>query len=104
MQHNTEPKCHLVEKAKGRQKRLCLQGIDRGIQLQSQNQKYLENRRFYGQVTYSNYKQAYVFVENDTIVPIENSMYVIYHNLTKQSLGYDKKQTLSNKLIYKNIN
>ena len=35
----------------------------------------------YRQVTYSNQKQAYVFVENDAVVPTENSMYVIYHDL-----------------------
>ena len=73
--------------------------------VQSQNQKYLGNvenqyidmtcvpRRFYGQVTYSNHKQAYVFVENDVIVPIENSMYVIYHNPTDRTFRYNKKKT-----------
>ena len=57
--------------------------------VQSQKQKYLEDRktqytdmthvprRFYGQVTYSYQKQAYIFVENDVIDPIENGMYVI---------------------------
>ena len=42
-------------------------------------------RRIYRQVTYSDQKQAYVFVENDAIVPIENSMFVIYHGPTKRS-------------------
>ena len=29
-------------------------------------------------------KKAYVFVENNAIVPIENSMYIIYHDLIKK--------------------
>ena len=48
-------------------------------------------RRFYGQVTYSDKKQAYLFVENDAIVPIENSMYVTYPNSMKRWLHYDQK-------------
>ena len=53
---------------------------------QSQNERYAGNRenqyrtcvprKFYGQVTYTIQNQAYVFIKNDTIVPIENSMYV----------------------------
>ena len=70
------------------------------------NQKYLENREnqyinmthvprwFYKQVTYSNHEQAYIFVENDAIVPIENILYVIYHNLMKRSIRYDKKRNI----------
>ena len=48
-------------------------------------------RRLYGHVTYSNQKEAYVFGENDAIFPIQNSMYVIYHDPTKRSFEYDKK-------------
>ena len=48
-------------------------------------------RRFYGQVTYSDQKQAYVFVEIDAVVPIENSMYVIYLNPMKKSFKYYQK-------------
>ena len=44
----------------------------------------------YQEVTYSNHKQAYIFVENDAMVPIENSMYVIYHNSMKRSFRYEK--------------
>ena len=36
-------------------------------------------------------KQAYVFIENEAIVPIENSMYVVYHDPTKRSFKYDQK-------------
>ena len=31
----------------------------------------------YGQITYDNQKQAYVFVENNSLVPLENNMYII---------------------------
>ena len=48
-------------------------------------------RRFYEQVTYSAQKQAYVFVENDAIVTIENSMCAMYHDPTKKSFKYDQK-------------
>ena len=48
-------------------------------------------RRIYGQMTYSDFKQADIFVENDAIVPIENSMYVIYHDPIKRSFRYDQK-------------
>ena len=63
---------------------------------QTQNQKYSKDRenqyidmtpvprRFYQQATYSNQKPAYVFVENDAIVPIENGMYVICHDPVKR--------------------
>ena len=47
-------------------------------------------RKNYGQVTYSMQKQAYVLIENDAKVPIENSMYIIYHEPTK-SFKYDQK-------------
>ena len=48
-------------------------------------------RRSYGQVNYSDQKQAYIFVQNDAIVPIKNVMCVIYHNPTKRSYRYDRK-------------
>ena len=34
-------------------------------------------RRFYGQVTYIDHKQAYIFIENDAIVPIENNICIL---------------------------
>ena len=34
-------------------------------------------KRFCGQVTYNDQKQAYVIMENNAVVPTENSMYVI---------------------------
>ena len=37
------------------------------------------------------HKQAYIFTENDAIVPIENSTYVIYHDPTKRSFKCDHK-------------
>ena len=37
-------------------------------------------RRFYRQEMYSDQNQAYILVENDVIVPIENTIYVIYHD------------------------
>ena len=40
-------------------------------------------RKIYVQVTYSMQKQAYVFIENDTVVSIEKSMHVIYHDPKK---------------------
>ena len=46
---------------------------------------------FYGQVTYDDQKQAYVLIDNNATVPIENSMYAIYHNHTKRSFQYDHK-------------
>ena len=67
--------------------------------VQPKNQKYFKDRenqyidmtqvsrRLYGQVTYSNQKQAYVFVENDAIVPTENSMYAIYHDPMKKKFS-----------------
>ena len=70
--------------------------------IQSQNQKYLKDRetqyidstnvprRFYEQVTYNNQKQTYIFVENNAIVSIANSMYVIYHDPIK-SFKYNQK-------------
>ena len=59
--------------------------------VQSQNVKYLENRkkqyidmthaprRPYGQVTYSDQKLSICICRDDCIVPVENSMYVIHH-------------------------
>ena len=49
-------------------------------------------RRLYRQVTNSNQKQDYVFVENNAIVPVDNSIYVIYHKPTKRSFRYDQKK------------
>ena len=43
------------------------------------------------QVTYSDQKQGYVFVENDAIVPMESSMYVIYNDPTKRGFRYGQK-------------
>ena len=61
--------------------------------VQSQNQRYPENRenqyrtyvtrKFHAQITHCMQKQAHVFKENDAIVPIEISMYVIYNDPTK---------------------
>ena len=48
-------------------------------------------RRFYGQVTYSDPKEAHVFAENDAVDPIENNMHVIYHEPMKRSFRYDQK-------------
>ena len=45
---------------------------------------------FYGQVTYDDQKQAYVFVQNNRIVPIEN-MCIIYHDPTKRGFQYNQK-------------
>ena len=33
-------------------------------------------------------------MENDVIVPIENSIYIIYHHPTKRSFKYDKIGTI----------
>ena len=46
---------------------------------------------FYRQVTYDDQKQAYVFIENIAIFPLENNLCVIYHEATKQSYEYDGK-------------
>ena len=54
-------------------------------------------RKCYGQVTYSMQKQAYVFIENDAIVPIESSMYFIYHIPKKGVSIMAKKQNKCNK-------
>ena len=44
----------------------------------------------YGQITYDDQKQAYVFVENNAIVPLENNMYIFYHEPTKRSFQYNQ--------------
>ena len=43
-------------------------------------------------------------MERDAIVPIENSMCVIYHNPLKRSCTCNQKTKHSNNLIYKNVN
>ena len=48
--------------------------------------------------------QAYVFIENNAIVPIENSMYIIYHDLTKRSFNTIRRQSNFNRLVYMNVN
>ena len=47
-------------------------------------------RRFCGQITYIDHKQAYIFKENDVAVSIENSIYVIHHDPVKQALDMIK--------------
>ena len=50
---------------------------------------YAPSKLWTGNIQYT--KQAYVFIENDAIVPIENSMYIIHHDPSKSSFKYDKK-------------
>ena len=111
IQYCVRPKIHPTEKVQ----RVSSYSDSVGTSsVQSQNQRYAENRekqkktyvprKFYGQVTYSIQKQAYTFLENDAVVPIENSMDVIYQNPTKRSFKYDKKQNRYNKLVYMNMN
>ena len=38
-------------------------------------------------------KQAYISIENDRLVPIENNMYVIYHDPTKRCLNMTPQKT-----------
>ena len=45
--------------------------------------------RFYGQVTYDEQLQAYVFTDTDAKVPAENSMYVIFHEPTNRYFRYN---------------
>ena len=40
--------------------------------------------RFYRQVTHDNQVQAYVFPDNNALVPAKNSMYVIFHEPQKE--------------------
>ena len=43
--------------------------------------------RFYGQVTFNEQLQVYVFIDTNALVPVEGSMYVIFHEPTKDTLG-----------------
>ena len=49
-------------------------------------------------------RQTYVFMENDAIVPIENTTYIIYHDPAKKSFQYDQKYNKCNKLVQLNVN
>ena len=40
-------------------------------------------RKFYRKVAYHKQKQAYVFTENNVLVPLESSNYVIFHEPAK---------------------
>ena len=48
-------------------------------------------KRFYGQITYDDQKQTYIFVANNTLVPLENNMYIIFHEPNKKKFQYDQK-------------
>ena len=47
------------------------------------------SHRFYKQVTYDDQLQAYVFVDTRTLVPAENSMYIIFPETTKRNIRYN---------------
>ena len=82
--------------------------------VQSQKQMYSETwekqnrtdvpRQFYGQITYNTQKPAYTFIENNAVVPMKNSMDVIYYDSTKRCFKYNQKQKLCYKLVLMNIN
>ena len=38
-------------------------------------------------------KQAYRFIENDAVVPTENTIYVLYHDVTKVDFNMTKNKT-----------
>ena len=48
-------------------------------------------KRIHRQVTYDDQKQAYIFVQNNTLVLVENNMYINFHKLTKRGFQYDQK-------------
>ena len=58
---------------------------------------------FHGQVTHNDKKQAYGFLENDTIIPTENNMHVIYQDPMNRSFQYDQKQNNFSKLLHRNV-
>ena len=102
MQPHTQTRIHLVEKSQRVDRRANIYHdyhvyhMVETSSIQTQNLKYFKDREnqyidmtqvprmFYRQATYNNQKQAYVFVKNDAIVPIENSMHVIYHDPIKK--------------------
>ena len=44
---------------------------------------------FYRQVTYDEQLQAYVFTDTNAAISAETSMYIIFHEPTKQNLRYN---------------
>ena len=47
--------------------------------------------RFHRQVTYGEQLQAYIFTDNNALVLVETSMYIIFHELTKRNCRYNPK-------------
>ena len=47
--------------------------------------------RFYRQVTYDKQLQAYGFTDNNALVPVETSMYIIFHEPTRRNFRYNPK-------------
>ena len=45
--------------------------------------------RFYGQVTYDEQPQVYIFIDINARVPAVGSMYVIFHEPTKRYFRYN---------------
>ena len=47
--------------------------------------------RFHGQVTYNDWLQVYMFIDDNALVPLENSMYVFFINQQKQVFNMIQK-------------
>ena len=47
--------------------------------------------RIYRQVTCDELLQTYIFTDNKTVVPVETSMYVVFHEPTRRNFRYNPK-------------
>ena len=57
-------------------------------------------RIFYGKVACNKQKQVYIFIENNTLVPLENSNYVIWNEPTKHHFRYNHQTLQLNQAKY----